>query len=204
MLGIFHFQFLAGPSRSLKLQLVFDGPKGWAVSTKSPISNDTFLFEYCGEVFTADELYDKDGNMLATDADNQYVFNVNDEKSIVIDAARNGNIARWMNHCCEPNCVVLCYHIGHTYKNFCRPAIFTTRDIAAGEQLTINYDNDFWRKQYSQKKMHCLCNSSVCRFTENVLRKYDKKNWELTTDDANHVIVDDIEFWSSGKLRSVC
>lgn len=58
-------------------------------------------------------------------------------------------VARWINHSCEPNC-----GIKGLFK------IVAMRDIAAGEQITWDYEmtekSDWWR-------MRCRCGSSLCR-----------------------------------------
>jgi hypothetical protein len=49
----------------------------------------------------------------------------------VIDGARGGNSARWLNHCCEPNCEAV--------QEGSRVFIRAIADIMAGEELSIDY-----------------------------------------------------------------
>ncbi|EJD45311.1 SET domain-containing protein, partial [Auricularia subglabra TFB-10046 SS5] len=65
---------------------------------------------------------------------------VGDKSTIfVVDAFRAGNFTRFLNHCCEPNCVVVSVHINepNIYKPFL--CIFTNKEIGANEELTLSY-----------------------------------------------------------------
>jgi histone-lysine N-methyltransferase SUV39H len=72
------------------------GNKGWGVRTKNFIKRDTFLFQYCGEFIDGDE---------AEERNSKYVFEVqgDDGDHYNIDAFKFGNIARFVNHSCDPN-----------------------------------------------------------------------------------------------------
>jgi hypothetical protein len=54
-----------------------------------------------------------------------------------IDGIRIGGVARYVNHCSDPNLVKLLDHTGT------RVFFETSRDIAAGEQLSISYGDNF-------------------------------------------------------------
>ena len=59
-----------------------------------------------------------------------YFFSLNDGR--VIDGGRRGNDARFINHCCEPNCEALEHEDGRVF-------IYALRDIARGEELSYDY-----------------------------------------------------------------
>lgn len=52
-----------------------------------------------------------------------------------IDASQKGNVARFMNHSCKPNCILHKWVVGAGL----RVGIFTLRDILDGEELTFDY-----------------------------------------------------------------
>ena len=72
----------------------------------------------------------------------------------VIDGCQKGNIARFINHSCEPNCRIEKWTIGGEY----RIAVFAERDIPVDQELT--YDYRFESFGLNQK---CLCGSLNCR-----------------------------------------
>ena len=53
-----------------------------------------------------------------------------------VDAARRGNVARFVNHSCDPNCRVEEW----TVNGRSRMGLFAARDIAKGEELSFNYN----------------------------------------------------------------
>lgn len=55
---------------------------------------------------------------------------------LYIDAKIYGGLARFINHSCEPNCMVECWIVG----NELRLGVFSSRQISVGEELTIDYN----------------------------------------------------------------
>jgi len=86
--------------------------------------------------------------------DRHFYFLTIDAKE-VIDASRKGNIARFINHSCDPNCVTQKWSVlGED-----RIGIFAKRDIEAGEELTF----DYLYQRFGMKKQKCYCGSANCR-----------------------------------------
>lgn len=56
-----------------------------------------------------------------------YLFRIDDDQ--IIDATKKGNLARFINHCCDPNCYAKIISFGHSKKII----IYSKRDIAVGE-----------------------------------------------------------------------
>ena len=65
------------------------------------IKKGSFVEEYMGEVFDLD---DKRSHELCNSPDSNYLFEVGGK--FLIDAEKFGNIARFINHSCSPNCVI--------------------------------------------------------------------------------------------------
>jgi histone-lysine N-methyltransferase SETD1 len=110
-----------------------------------PIPAGAFIVEYQGEMIPADIAYAREADPTRPGI---YTFWIDDERAI--DACHTGNIARFINHCCTPNCE---YRVeGH------RITIHAARDIACGEELTIDY-------AYSPEgePVECRCSSAACR-----------------------------------------
>ncbi len=86
-----------------------------------------------------------------------FLFSVNEK--IVIDANREGNVARWINHSCEPNC--------ETTEDDGRIFIESIRDIKAGEELSYEYNITFDERHTKALKARygCICGTKACRGT---------------------------------------
>jgi SET domain-containing protein len=57
------------------------------------------------------------------------------EDTYCIDARQYGNIARFINHLCEPNVIPVKLFIDHQDLRFPRICFFASRDIKAYEEL---------------------------------------------------------------------
>ncbi|KAH7107900.1 SET domain-containing protein [Auriculariales sp. MPI-PUGE-AT-0066] len=92
-----------------------------------------------------------------------------------VDAFHVGNFTRFLNHSCDPNCVVVAVHINepHIYKPFM--CLFTNKALKAGEEFTFNYggaqggDDQPRQKKKGRGKKNgglkdkaCHCGASKC------------------------------------------
>lgn len=115
------------------------------------------IIEYIGERISADEAderYDDD----AMGRHHTFLFSVDDDT--VIDAAVGGNEARFINHCCDPNCEA----VDENGRIF----IQALRDIAPGEELFYDYGYELGSDKLTPelKKIYpCHCGSPNCRGT---------------------------------------
>jgi SET domain-containing protein len=112
--------------------------------------------EYLGERIThaeADRRYAKEHE----NSPHTMLFAVNDK--VVIDATRDGNSARYVNHSCAPNCEAI--------EEDGRIFIETVKKIAPGEELTYDYNLVLEERHTpALKKMHaCFCGARRCRGT---------------------------------------
>jgi uncharacterized protein len=95
----------------------------------------TELIEYRGKRLThaqADRLYAN-----TSDSGHTFLFTLNDK--YVIDANSEGNIARWINHSCKPNCRALLEEDEGGDRRKDRVLIESLRPLRAGEELTYDY-----------------------------------------------------------------
>lgn len=90
-----------------------------------------------------------------------FYFSIDDDT--VVDANVDGNMARWINHSCEPNCEAETVEV----KGETRIFISALRDIETGEELHYNYgltlDERYTPKL--KKQFECRCGSSKCTGT---------------------------------------
>ena len=73
----------------------------------------------------------------------------------VIDPTYKGNLARFMNHSCDPNCQTQKWHVlGETCIG-----LFALRDININSELTFDYGFDAYKTPLTK----CLCGASCCK-----------------------------------------
>ena len=94
-----------------------------------------------------------------------FLFTLNED--YVIDANEGGNVARWINHSCDPNCesVIEENDKGKAHKD--KVFIEAVRDIKPGEELTYNY-GIVLEERYTaklKKLWECRCGSKKCTGT---------------------------------------
>ena len=113
------------------------------------------IMEYGGRLSSWDEVlegYDP----AAADRGHTFFFDVGD--GLVIDGGRDGNDARFINHSCEPNCVA--ERDGYVV------AIRAGRDIAAGEELSLDYQLMLEDPDEAERRHYaCGCGANGCRTT---------------------------------------
>lgn len=108
---------------------------GNGVFAAADIPAGTRLIQYRGRLMThaqSDEFYGDE-----TDSGHTFLFSLNDD--YVIDANRQGNGARWINHSCAPNCEAVLDEDPGGNRRRDRVFIESIRDIRQGEELTYNY-----------------------------------------------------------------
>jgi uncharacterized protein len=106
------------------------GIQGWGVFATQPINKNTRIIDYAGEKITSRESLQRERRYLKQG--HIWCFRLNPR--YVRDAAVGGNIARYINHSCAPNCYTRV--IGDTVW------IIAARNIRKGEELTYDYSTD--------------------------------------------------------------
>lgn len=119
---------------------------GLGLFAKVPFRKGDFVIEYTGEMVSSKE---------ADDRNSLYLFDVN--ARWVIDAAGRENLARYINHSCEPNC--------KPEVRGKRILIFAKRLIRPGEELTYNYGKEYFNEYIKPKG--CRCQACVQRGRKN-------------------------------------
>jgi SET domain-containing protein len=120
------------------------------------IAKGTRIIEYKGKLIS-DAAADRRYGGLHEKSAHTMLFSVDD--GLVIDATRDGNSARWINHSCQPNCEI--------DEQYHRVFIKARRDIRAGEELTYDYNLQIGERHTAKAKREhaCLCGAPRCRGT---------------------------------------
>lgn len=125
---------------------------GRGIYARVAIPDGTWLLEYTGERITKAEAKKREEQRLKRQARGGdgcvYIFELNRRHDL--DGRTRGNIARFMNHSCAPNCRSVTI-AGHVWLR-------AIRDIAEGDELTFDYGY-----AYDQWRLHpCRCGAKQC------------------------------------------
>ncbi|KAH0552920.1 histone methyltransferase set2 [Trichoglossum hirsutum] len=126
--------------------------KGFGLRTDSDLNPHDFIYEYVGEVINENQFrrrmiqYDEEGI--------KHFYFMSLSKGEFVDATRKGNLGRFCNHSCKPNCYVDKWIVGDKL----RMGIFAGRRIKAGEELVFNYNVD----RYGADPQPCYCGELNC------------------------------------------
>lgn len=113
--------------------------QGFGVFAVESINKNKRIIQYEGQLITHKQSLIREDRYLRRNE--IWCFTVN--RRWVRDANKGGNIARFINHACVPNCYSQI--VGHTIW------IRAGRNIKAGEELTYDYNTD------GEAVMQCLC-----------------------------------------------
>ncbi|KAF4980967.1 hypothetical protein FDECE_17773, partial [Fusarium decemcellulare] len=126
--------------------------KGFGLRANADLQANDFVYEYIGEVINEPTFrrrmlqYDEEG------IKHFYFMSLN--KSEFVDATKKGNLGRFCNHSCNPNCYVDKWVVGDKL----RMGIFASRKIQSGEELVFNYNVD----RYGADPQPCYCGEPNC------------------------------------------
>lgn len=134
------------------------GIHGRGVFALVDLGADVDLLPYGGDVLDWDDAqrrYEEAG----IEGGHTFFFDLGDGR--VIDGGSHGNSARWINHGCEPNCEAV--FLGEPSE--ARLMIRTLHDIAAGEELLIDYRLEIDDPDDALTLYACGCGAPGCRHT---------------------------------------
>ena len=123
----------------------------------------TEIIEYRGTLLThaeADELYAD-----TSDSGHTFLFTLND--TYVIDGNHGGNVGRWINHSCAPNCRALLEESADGNPRRDRVVIETLQPLRRGDELTYDYGIVLAERLTPRLKAiwACRCGAEKCTGT---------------------------------------
>lgn len=132
---------------------------GQGVFATANIAQGEDVVEYVGKLRSHDEVDDEYGG---ADTGHTFLFILNDD--YVIDANIHGNIARWLNHSCAPNCIAYVIEDPSEDRSKDKVMIEALRDITAEEELTYDYDIRLGEPVTEEERIlwACRCGSPHC------------------------------------------
>jgi uncharacterized protein len=146
----------AAKSRVRRIEVRTSGVHGKGVYALATIPKGAVVIEYKGEVISWDEALRRHPHD-PTDPDHTFYFHVDEARTI--DGKVGGNIAKWINHGCQPNC--------EADDVDGRIFIKALRTLKPGEELFYDYglviDERYTAKL--KKQFECRCGKPKCRGT---------------------------------------
>ncbi|XP_028312843.1 histone-lysine N-methyltransferase SETD1B-like [Gouania willdenowi] len=128
----------------------------WGLFAMEPIAADEMVIEYVGQIIrqviadTREQRYEEEG------IGSSYLFRIDEDA--IIDATKVGNLARFINHSCNPNC----YAKIITVESQKKIVIYSRQPIGVDEEITYDY-----KFPIEETKIPCLCGEVTCRGTLN-------------------------------------
>ncbi|XP_018312439.1 histone-lysine N-methyltransferase NSD2 [Mycetomoellerius zeteki] len=126
--------------------------RGWGLRTLEDIKTGQFVIEYVGEIIDDAEYKCRLHRKKELKNENFYFLTIDNNRTI--DAEPKGNLSRFMNHSCSPNCETQKW----TVNGDTRIGLFALRDIESREELTFNYN----LASDGETRKACLCGAPNC------------------------------------------
>jgi hypothetical protein len=142
-------------SREPQLRFDRSGIHAWGVFADEDIAAGEMIVEYRGELIGNAIAEKREKEYETAKIGSDYMFRV--DAFNVCDATKQGNVARFINASCEPNC----YTKIITLDGNKRIVIYAKLNISGGEEVC--YDYKFPLEFDKSKRIPCHCGSKECR-----------------------------------------
>ena len=133
------------------------GGKGWGLVATAGLRRGDLVIEYVGEVITTSNNNRRLVDHRRKRPDDASMYSVAMGGGLFVDARRKGNLARFVNHSCDPNCVLHKWDV----MGLTRIAVVALKDIQSGTELCVDYQLSTNEAGYFQ----CYCGARHCRGT---------------------------------------
>ncbi|XP_073999250.1 SET domain containing 1 isoform X1 [Rhodnius prolixus] len=142
--------------RKKQLRFAKSSIHDWGLFAMEPIAADEMVIEYVGQMIRPVVADLRERQYEATGIGSSYLFRIDLET--IIDATKCGNLARFINHSCNPNCYAKIITIDSQKKI----VIYSKQQINVNEEITYDY-----KFPIEEDKIPCLCGAQGCRGTLN-------------------------------------
>ncbi|XP_047964200.1 histone-lysine N-methyltransferase, H3 lysine-9 specific SUVH5-like [Salvia hispanica] len=138
-----------GPS--IQLEIFKTKSIGWGVRSRNYIMPGSFICEYIGEILSESEANE-----------DEYLFDIYHGDGFSLDAAKCGNIGRFINHGCDPNVFPQEVLYDHDDKRMPHIMFFAQKRIPPWQELMYDY-NYMKVRDGNIKRKACHCGSHKCK-----------------------------------------
>ncbi|XP_034025318.1 histone-lysine N-methyltransferase SETD1B-A-like [Thalassophryne amazonica] len=124
----------------------------WGLFAMEPIAADEMVIEYVGDVIRPVIADERENRYIKEGIGCSYMFRVDQDH--IIDATTCGNLARFINHSCNPNCYAKVVSVESQKKI----VIYSRQPISLNEEITYDY-----KFPIEETKIPCFCGADSCR-----------------------------------------
>lgn len=157
---------------------VFDAAeKGRGLRCEKAIPKGAFLIEYVGQILSTASFGRRQRRLSKQGARHFYFMALSANQ--VIDASYRGNISRFINHSCNPNCVTQKWIV----EGKVCVGIFALRNVSAGEEITFDYQFE----RFGSEAQRCHCGDPACKGVIGTVRRgYEEQRALLSESDGSN------------------
>ncbi|KAG5451937.1 Histone-lysine N-methyltransferase nsd3 [Clonorchis sinensis] len=165
--------------------------RGFGLKANKSFKSGDLVTEYVGEIITLDDANKRilealGPNALANISSSRkgfqplaetYLARLSSDLDFVVDAHKQGNLSRFINHSCEPNLLADSWLTGE------KPhvGLFALKTIAPNEELTVDYRaSQFLSTGLMGAASLCLCGADTCASTLNLPKSFDSVQSHVT------------------------
>jgi len=128
----------------------------WGLFALENIAAEEFVIEYVGEIIRQSVADTREKNYNKQGIGSSYMFRIDNE--MIVDATKCGNLSRFINHSCDPNC----YAKIITIEGRKKIVIYSRKEIKRDEEITYDY-----KFPLEENKIPCFCGTANCKGTLN-------------------------------------
>ena len=128
---------------------------GWGLFSKLDVPKDGMIVEYMGETIRQCIADQREKQYEVSGEGSCYMFRLDLQR--VIDATVIGCMARFMNHCCQPNAYAKVITVDTEKGPERKIIVFASRDVTAGEEITYDY-----KFPVEDGSLKCTCGAPNC------------------------------------------
>ncbi|RLN44246.1 hypothetical protein BBJ29_006323 [Phytophthora kernoviae] len=125
---------------------------GYGLFLKEPVSEGQMIVEYQGHMIGQRVADERERRYEEQGIGSCYMFRL--DENTIIDATRCGNLARFINHSCDPKAFARVVSVEGGEKKI---VIFAKRAIAVGDEVTYDY-----KFPIEDEAIRCDCNAPNC------------------------------------------
>uniref|UniRef100_A0A4Y6F0I5 [histone H3]-lysine(4) N-trimethyltransferase n=1 Tax=Brachionus koreanus TaxID=1199090 RepID=A0A4Y6F0I5_9BILA len=150
------FRFSQLKLRKKSLKFCKSDIHDWGLFAMETIGPEEFVIEYVGETIRQSVADHREKCYNAQGIGSSYMFRI--DQDTIVDATKCGNLSRFINHSCDPNCYAKIITIeGHK-----KIVIYSRREIKRNEEITYDY-----KFPLEDTKIPCRCGTANCKGTLN-------------------------------------